>query len=343
MDTDIVHRIEDAYGIAPCCLSQTRDGITFSSKSDTRYKYILKICQDAPERKIFTYAVHAHLNENGFPYTDSILKTYSNEIFAEISGRLYTCSRIIQGRQCAIENDRDMKDASVLLAHMHNAAYGFTAERAANIIESILPYADSEKYIKNELGSLHELYAHRCSELRRFQRLASRNRGRFDYEYMSIAEQYCSIASDMCSALAESQYDSISNEYITKGAICHRDYTSHNILFISAAAGGIVGFDCAAIDLPLLDLTNLIKRRMRKCGWSSIDADLIINNYSRIRPISKEEIEIIKIILTFPQKLWRIVNKYYNSRRSWCEKSCLMKLSEIKKESAQIREFIKTF
>ena len=110
-----------------------------------------------------------------------------------------------------------------------------------------------------------------------------------------------------------------------------------------SAAGGIINFDCAAIDLPLLDLTNLIKRRMRKCGWRLADAHTILNSYCRNRPLSAGEIEIIKIILNFPQKLWRIVNKYYNSRRSWCEKSCLMKLSEIKKERTQMNEFIKSF
>lgn len=343
MDTDIVHIIEDAYGIEPYCISQTRESIIFSSKSNNKDRYILKSCQDAPERRIFTYAVHAHLNAHGFPYTDSIMKTDSDEIFIDISGKLYTCSRIIQGRQCVVENDRDLKDASILLAHMHNSSENFTKEIAGEIITGILPFADTDKYVKNDLGSMIRLYEHRSSELRRFQRLASRSRGRFDYEYMAIADHYCRVASDMCTALSESQYTSISEKYAETGAICHRDYTSHNIVFISDSIGGIVGFDCAAIDLPLLDITNLIKRRMRKCGWRATDADTILNNYSSVRPLSQGETDIIKIVLTFPQKLWRIVNKYYNSRRSWCEKSCLMKLAEIKKESAQINEFIKTF
>ena len=67
----------------------------------------------------------------------------------------------------------------------------------------------------------------------------------------------------------------------------------------------------------------------------------IINEYSKIRNISGDELNIIKIMLAFPQKLWRIANKYYNSRRAWCEKSCLLKLSEIKKESEKIENFLK--
>ncbi len=344
MDSEIIHIISSEYGIDAACVTQTREGIIFSSRHNTNKKYILRPCQDSPERKIFTYAVHAHLNRNGFTGTDSILRTQSGRLCIEFAGKIYICSRIVSGRQCSIENDNDLKDASALLAAMHNSSYGFTAERAACLASEVLPPgSDAHRYVRNDLGRMPDLYAHRYSELKRFSRIASRNRGRFDYEYMAIAEKYCSVANDMCCALSESEYDAISSRYAAEGIVCHRDYTSHNIFLISEGAGSVTCFECSAIDMPLLDMTDLIKRRMRKCGWCSSDADCIINSYSRIRTLSKGETDIIKIVLTFPQKLWRIVNKYYNSRRSWCEKSCLMKLAEIKKESAQIASFIKTF
>lgn len=364
MDTENIHIIDEAYGFKSGCYAQTREGILFSVKCASHSEsYILKPCIESADRKIFTYAIHAHLNGNGFQNTDRILKTSGGGILLELCGRMYTCSRLPQGRQCCVENDPDLKSAAALLAAMHNASLGFTAARAAEIIDTISPEKEATCYVKNELGSLLPLYEHRSSELCRFKRLASRSRGRFDYEYLSIADYYCGVAADMCTALAESQYAALSKACAERGAICHRDYASHNIVFFPNAlglreknpgtpadleqqtccAGGIMNFDCAVIDLPLFDITNLIKRRMRKCGWRSADADAILNSYCKIRQLSESEIEIIKIILTFPQKLWRIVNKYYNSRRSWCEKSCLLKLSEIKKERAQIDEFIKSF
>ncbi len=364
MDTENIHIIDEAYGLKSACHVQTREGIVFHVKCASRSEsYMLKPCLDTADRKIFTFAVHTHLDENGFPNTDRILKTSAGSIFIELCGRIYTCSHLPQGRQCSVENDSDLKNAASLLAAMHNASAGFHPARAAEIINTILPEKEASYYVKNELGSILPLYEHRSSELARFKRLASRSRGRFDYEYLSIAEYYCSVAADMCKALEESQYSALSQACSETGAICHRDYTSHNILFFpydpehrekipgsaagrserSCCAGGIINFENAVIDLPLFDITNLIKRRMRKCGWRSADVDTILNNYCKIRPLSQDEIEVIKIVLRFPQKLWRIVNKYYNSRRSWCEKSCLLKLSEIKKERTQIEEFIKSF
>ena len=360
MDTENIHIIDEAYHFKSGCYNQTREGIVFSVKTASRSDfYILKPCFEMPERKLFTYAVQFHLNQNGFTNTDSILKTSDDSIFIELCGRNYTCSRLLQGRQCSVENDADLANSARLLAAMHNASAGFNSSRAANIMGSISLGKDFNEHIKNDLGATLPLYEHRKSELCRFKRLASRSRGRFDYEYLSVADYYCDVAEEMCRALAESKYTALSQIYSTQGAICHKEYTSHNIVFFPnpqdlrekpisggselQCAGGIINFDCAAIDLPLFDITNLIKRRMRKCGWQASDVHIIIDNYCKIRPLSQDEIEIIKIILNFPQKLWRIVNKYYNSRRSWCEKSCLLKLSEIKRERAQIDEFLRSF
>ena len=110
---------------------------------------------------------------------------------------------------------------------------------------------------------------------------------------------------------------------------------------MSEKEGGIVNFDKASIDLPIFDILNLIKRHMKKNVWSATATKEILSEYSKERSIPCEELEIMKIVLSFPQKLWRIVNKYYNSRRAWCEKSCLLKLKEINEESDTIKNFLR--
>ena len=205
MDTENIHIIDEAYGFKSGCYLQTREGIVFSVSSASRSEsYILKPCLEPADRKFFTYAVHTHLNENGFSNTDRILRTSAGGIFVELCGRIYTCSRLPQGRHCCVEYESDLKNAAALLAAMHNASAGFTSARAVKIIDSVLPEKDASGYVRNELGGILPLYEHRSSELARFKRLASRSRGRFDYEYLSIADYYCGIAEEMCKALADS-------------------------------------------------------------------------------------------------------------------------------------------
>lgn len=336
--------IDEAYGFKSLYHIQTRDGLIFSANQNN---YILKQIPDSEERSYFTYAVQYHLYNNGFQNTDRIIKKQDGGILCEINGKKYVCRRLIKARQCMIENTYDCRQASALLAFMHNSAKGFTASLAEKIVDEVSICDETYGYIRSELGHLPSLLEHRTDELLRFKKQAQRYNGRFDYEYASVADDFYVKACEICAALEKSGYSKLTEKYEKEGCICHREYTSHNILLsndrVSIAGSAVINFDCSTIDMPVFDLANLLKRRMRKCGWNAEDAHAIIDEYNRIRPLSDTEIEIIKIALSFPQKLWRVVNIYYNSRRSWCEKSCLLKLEEIKKEQEEIKKFIKTF
>lgn len=342
MNTENFLTIDEAYGFNSLNHTQTRDGLLFTIKSAVTETYILKPVTEGFERKKFIYSVHNYLNNRGFLNTDRIILTKSNELTVNINDKRYICNKVVSGRQASVDNLQDAKTAARLLACMHNSGDGFTTERAATLNKTVV--CESEiNYVKNDLGQLQELFEHRCKELTRFNKLAARGKGVFDYEYMSIADKYCNKAEELCHALKESKYEEISENYRKTGAVCHKDFAFHNVILSDSYKSGIINFDQASIDLPLFDLTNLIKRRMKKCGWHVSEAYEILEEYSRLRELSKHEIEIMRIVLGFPQKLWRIVNKYYNTRRSWCEKSCLMKLSEIESENDIINKFIKEF
>ena len=340
MDTDNILTIDEAYGLKSTNHIQTRDGIIFSTKSPFTETYILKPVQEDIDRKLFVYLIHTFLYQRGFINTDRILLTSQNTLTVEIDEQQYILSKVQKGRQCSAENIQDIKFAAKLLATMHNCAEGFTPSIAADISAGVNFEAD-EPYIKCELGELQKLFEHRSKELARLKRVAVRRKNIFDSEYVAIADKYCNMANEACKALSESKYSVLSEEYAKKGIICHKDYSAHNIMIFNESDGGIINFDKASIDLPLFDIVNLIKRYMKKNSWDAKAGAEIINEYSKTRNISGDELNIIKIMLAFPQKLWRIVNKYYNSRRAWCEKSCLLKLSEIKKESEKIENFLK--
>ena len=333
--------IDEAYGFNSANHLQTRDGIIFNDKISCA-TYILKPICEGFERKIFISSIYKHLNSHGFTDTDSIILTKNNNLTMEISGKKYVCNKVLSGKQCSAENLQEVKKAAKLLALMHNSADGFTSKAALNL-NALVVNESENSYVKNELGGLNEVFTHRSNELVRFKKLAMRGKSVFDYEYRAIADKYCNKAVELCQALKESKYDEISAYYNTHGTVCHKKYTFHNVVFCENCEGGIINFEQASIDLPLFDVINLIKRRMKKCGWKVSEALEILEEYSKIRDLSKDECEIMRIALSYPQKLWRVVNKYYNSRRSWCEKSCLLKLSEIQKENEEVEKFINGF
>ena len=341
MNTEDTFIIDEAYGFKSMNHLQTRDGIIFNDKISCA-TYILKPICEGFERKIFISSIYKHLNSHGFCNTDSIILTKSNNLSIEIDTKKYVCSKVLNGKQCSAENLQEVKKAAKLLAFMHNCSEGFTNKTALELNSFVVTESENT-YIKNELGELKEVFVHRSNELARFRKLAARGKSVFDYEYRAIADKYCSKAFELCQALKESKYGEISAYYDTLGTICHKKYTFHNVIFNENCEGGIINFEQASIDLPLFDIVNLIKRRMKKCGWKVSEALEIMEEYSKIRNLSQSECEIMCITLSYPQKLWRVVNKYYNSRRSWCEKSCLLKLSEFQSESEEVEKFLKDF
>ncbi len=200
---------------------------------------------------------------------------------------------------------------------------------------------------KCDLGKTPDVFSRRLSELKRFRKNAAKRRERFDYEYSAIAGYYCSLAEKVCNELSSSSYGNVVDKYRQEGCLCHREYTAHNILMDTADtashATSILGFDSVCIEMPSYDLANFIRRRMRKCGWSVGDAEFIVKKYDSVKTVTPDEQQILRLLLQFPQKLWRIANKYYNSRRVWCEKSCLLKLEEVKQEKDPLAEFSKHF
>jgi spore coat protein I len=82
---------------------------------------------------------------------------------------------------------------------------------------------------------------------------------------------------------------------------------------------------------------------MRKCDWDISKTEIITHAYSSVEMLSKEDLEVMRIILQFPQKFWRVINRYYNSRRSWSEKSFVIRLQEVIDEIGPHREFIRNY
>ena len=126
------------------------------------------------------------------------------------------------------------------------------------------------------------------------------------------------------------------------GYICHKDYTAHNLV-AGPESGFIQNFDLCGIELPVYDVSNFLRRKLRKSNWAVQDATFILEKYSAHRPLSYDDLQMLRLLIMYPQKLWRIINKYYNSKKSWCEKGCLEKLREIADEREPFEQILTIF
>ncbi|NJD01779.1 MAG: CotS family spore coat protein [Ruminiclostridium sp.] len=289
---------------------------------------ILKRMMFSSERILFIHGAKEHLVKNGFENVDRYVKTIKDEPCFTFDNANYVMCDFLEGRECNFDNDNEARKAAELLASMHSASKGYKAPGGSKI--------------QDELGRLPAYFNKRLEDIKKLRKLAKKGKSKFDHMFLDNADYFIGLGEQAVTELENSRYGNLVNEARTDGSFCHHDFTHHNII-CNEDAFSLINFDYCCFELKIYDLANLIRRKMRKCNWDMDKAILILDGYNSVERLSRDEIAVMKLILQFPQKFWRVVNRYYNSRRSWSERSFIVKLQEVIDEVGGHRKFIDSY
>ncbi len=280
------------------------------------------------DRLKFIHGAKEHLISNGFTGVDRYICTLDGEPYFSYEGSFYTMVNFTEGKESNFDNDADVQRAAVTLGLMHTASKGYVAPQDCKI--------------QDDLGKLPGYFNKRLEDIRKMKKQARKGKSRFDQLFLEQADYFCEIGECAASELLESYYEQLVAETRQDGLFCHHDYTHHNIL-IDGQNVTVTNFDFCCYELRVYDIANFIRRKMRKCDWDISKTELIINSYTSVDPLSDEELAVMGVILKFPQKFWRVVNRYYNSRRSWSEKSFVLRLQEVIDEMEPHKAFLEEY
>lgn len=289
---------------------------------------ILKKLMFSQERILFIHGAKEHLVCNDFTNVDRYLTTLKGEPYFSLDNANYVLYNLKEGRECNFDNDIEVRKASVLLASLHCASKGYKPVDGAKM--------------QDDLGNLPVYFNKRLEDIKKLRKSAKKGKSRFDHVFLEYADYFVGIGENAISELEKSNYAELVNQARIEGIFCHHDYTHYNIIF-SEDALSVINFDYCCFELKIYDLANLIRRKMRKCNWDMDKATLIIDGYTSVVQLNRDEFAVMKLILQFPQKFWRVVNRYYNSRRSWSERSFIVKLQEVIDEIGGHRSFIEQY
>ncbi len=316
--------IEATYGIKVTSIKPCRAGYIIDTNIGKKH---LRQCQCSENRILYVHAAKEYLYSNGFINLDTYLVALNNKPFMEIDGQNFVITPYFDSRECEFSDDGDTIRASIALAQMHRLGKGFKYEN---------------DLIPSDLGKLPENLGKRYEEILRMRRKAERERGAFDYIYLDCVDKFIELAEESLSLLNGTEYSRLVKKTLLEGVICHHDYSYQNIL-IKGSITYVVGFECCCEELRVYDLVNLLRRKMRKCNWNIQKASILLDAYGEIAPVSNDEISVMKAMLLFPQKFWRVANKYYNSRRSWAQKNFTGMLEEVIAEYDDHIRFMRQF
>lgn len=317
--------IESTYGVKAISIKPCRAGYLIDTDQGRKH---LRQCQCSENRIVYVHDAKVHLFKNGFTCLDTYSEAVNGNPYMEIDNQYFVMTPYIDARECEFGDDNDALRASVALASMHKSGKGFKPRLGLSV--------------PSDLGKLPESLGKRYDEILRMRRKAERERGAFDYIYLDCVDKFIDLAEKSLNIFNGLEYPRLVKKALLDGGICHHDYSYQNIL-IAGSQTYITGFESCSDEIRIYDVVNLLRRKMRKCNWNMQKASLLLDAYTEISPISSDEIIIMKAMLLFPQKFWRVANRYYNSRRSWAQKNFTGMLEEVITEYHEHIRFMNQF
>lgn len=287
------------------------------------------------------------LVKKGHPYVDLYVRNSNDEIITKDSmGDKYLIKNWNYGTECDLRKEEDVLDGVANLASIHK----FLSNVSIN--EEELSY--------NIEANLHNTFEKRIKELRRVRSYIRRKRKKNEFEvcFLDCYDLLFDQAVLANKLLKTSQYDNLLGDAILAGNIYHGNYTYHNLITLDKNQNKqrskytnensdlhgkqivTTNFDKALVGIQINDLYHFLRKTMEKNDWDISFGDKMIETYNSNCKISKEEAEILYILLLYPEKFWKVSNHYYNGKKTWVPQRTTDKLREVKNQIRPKDEFL---
>lgn len=247
--------------------------------------------------------------------TDTLLRNKEGSLLAaDADGSTYILKKHIEGRECSYKNEEDVSKAFGAMAELHLKMASVTAENEMPIFF----YGDEmEKHTR---------------ECRRVRNYLVKLKIKTDFERRLLKEYgYFLKKAENITALAGLESKAEYEAYVkSAGLYCHGDFQYHNAIFPKGSAdAAIINFERFAHDAGARDFYLLFRKISEKNDWPIKMAREMIDAYQSRRDFSPIELRSLKLRLSYPEKFWKIVNFYYNSRKSWVSEKIYEKLDNL--------------
>jgi len=322
---ELERELQENYNIKINSISNYRD--MFIANTDNG-KRLIKMSTLKPDRINFIAEVKEHLFNNGFENIDKNIYTNTGSSCITFNDQTVYMSKYIEGRECNLDNREETIKCARLLAKMHKASNGCICSENSSV--------------RSELGRLPSCYRKRLDEIKKLRKNAQKGKLKFDNLMSKNVDYFYELGEKAISMLDTSDYFELVEDAEKNRNVSHHDFNHHNI-FVQNDEMYLINFEYCCYDLKVYDLVNLLRRKMRKCEWDINEAAIILNEYCKIESLGESELDLMKIMLMFPQKFWRVINKYYNSRKGWSEQNYISRLQEVIDEIQYLKVFLDKF
>lgn len=315
--------LNQGYGLKLINTSRSRSGII--CKTDSGVKELRKTNTD--EKIIcFESAAKEHLKNNGFLNVDCFIKTLDGKPFYIFDGNTYVLTDFVSSQGADLNEKEFILKAAEALAKIHTASKGFVSD-VENSNVGKLPTLYNKR--KNELVKIKK-WINNQSTLSSVDLIVLKN---FNY-YKENAEK----ASDY---IQNSGYSEIADFARINKTFCHNSYKNDNVRITDTNDIFVTGFSKCAYDCGVVDLAEFIRRYIKSETSDIKTICEIIESYNKIKPVTKNEIDVIYSMLCFPNKFLKLCNQYYNKRRVYVSDAIIQKMEKCVLQRERNDDFLK--
>ena len=83
-----------------------------------------------------------------------------------------------------------------------------------------------------------------------------------------------------------------------------------------------------------------MRKILEKYEWDIQTAYKMLDEYDKVKPVSDIDLELLGVLFSFPEKFWKIANRYYNSHKAWLSGRNIEKLEKVVAQEDAREQFL---
>lgn len=313
------------YDIKAHNLSRVRSGFLVAAD---RSFYLLKKAEGSAKRIEYEEKVTDFLISSGYSNVDRPVRNQENLLVTEDSrGEKYVLKEWYRGEECNVWNREELLAAVANMARLHRFL-----EKTG--ISDVPDY--------NEAFLLERMMEKHTRELRRVYSYirGKKKKNEFEVSILSSFSVFFEQAEKALEAVRSFPLEGLLKKQRENKTLVHGAYTYHNLLFTSQGIATL-NFDKGGVGLQIMDLYYFMRKALEKNEWKLPLGERMLKEYNKHNCLEQSQWELLAILLSYPEKYWKILNHYYNSKKSWIAVKNIEKLEAVRDLEGKKRLFLK--
>ncbi|WP_070000029.1 CotS family spore coat protein [Cellulosilyticum sp. I15G10I2] len=268
-------------------------------------KFLLRKVDLPKDQIIFDYEVDTHLKHSNFKSINAIYTTKKRVPYAVFGEQCYIMQGYIEGEETDFKNFEDLKNTIYVLAEFH---------RAAKNVSSKVKDID-----KISIKNIYDYYTKRNIQNTKLKKsiTALKQKSKFEILFLDHCDAYTCLEQMALGGINRELADRLVRRVKDEQTIAHKDYTYHTVNKTSMGQYMINNLDTCSYDIQIIDLAYILGRIMQKNDWNIEILYELIKAYDSRNTLLKEEFEVLKAMMIYPEKYNSICTKYLGSKRRW--------------------------